>query len=425
MPDWTGALTNISMPKSIITAFFDDLRSVSARDRVYVLFWILGPLIYLVERTPADAWLVLIGLGFLFHSAVTSSWQWVKTGWVKLFLGFWLIMLTMSALSTNPSYALGEAIAWIRFPLYAAACAFWIGTNRARLNMMMLMMTIGTIIMMAILSVEFVDVVQHGNTEGGRLGGPYGDLVPGSFLGKAMLPLAVVMSALAMSLPIRLSLLPLLLTGCLVLFTIFTGERINSLLIALAVFLAAFTWKFDLRRTLFFGVMAATLLFAAIQNIPALSDRYDLARHSETSNYFDSPYWFSVRPGIVAAIKNPITGIGVGMHRLECATISHGPDWLPGINNCHPHPHQFYVQIAEETGLLGLLAGLAAIGALVRATIINTHRSSLYARLAWIPVTMVFFPQPSADFFGQWNNLFLWFAVGLAMAMARDTHSDR
>ena len=412
------------MPRSIITAFFDDLRSSSVRDRIFVLFWTLGPFIYLIERTPADAWLTLVGIGFIIHSMVTNSWQWTQTGWVRLFLGFWLIMLITSALSSNPSYALGEAIAWIRFPLYAAACVFWIGINRTRLNMMMLMMTLAAITMMAILGVEFVKVVQQGNSIGSRLGGPYGDPIPGSFLGKAMLPLAVVMSALAMSRPIASSLLPLVLAGCLVLFTIFTGERINSLLIAIAVFLASFAWKYDLRRIFLYGILAVAILFTTIQNIPTLSDRYDLARHSETSNYFESPYWFSVRPGIVAALEHPVAGIGVGMHRLECATISHGPEWLPGVNNCHPHPHQFYVQLIEETGLLGLLAALAAIGALVRATIVNTHRSSIYARLAWIPVTMVFFPQPSADFFGQWNNLFLWFAVGLALAMARDTHSD-
>lgn len=418
-------MAKFRLPRTILADFVNDLRSASRLDKAFLVFWVMGPVIYLIERTPADIWLSLVGIGFITQAAVSKNWQWARAGWVKLILLFWVIMLVSSALSANPLYALGEAAVWIRFPLYAAACAFWIGTNRARLNMMMMMMALASIVMCAFLGVEFIDVAQNGNEFGGRLGGPYGDLLPGSFLGKAMAPLAVLLSALAISLPMRAAMLPLLAAGGLVFCTIITGERVNGLLICLAVFLAAFAWQFKPKRVALYATLASVLLLGALQNIPALWERYDPSRHQEVSNYFESPYWFSVRPGVVAALENPVLGIGVGMHRLECATMSAGPLWLPGDNECHPHPHQFYVQLAEETGGLGLIAGVAAIVTIIISTLVGTQRSSMYARLAWIPVTLMFFPQPSADFFGQWNNLFLWFAVGLAMAMARDTHTDR
>lgn len=41
-------------------------------------------------------------------------------------------------------------------------------------------------------------------------------------------------------------------------------------------------------------------------------------------------------------------------------------------------------------------------------------------RVAWIVPFALFWPiTGSADFFGQWNNVFLWSAVGLAISMSR------
>ena len=127
-----------------------------------------------------------------------------------------------------------------------------------------------------------------------------------------------------------------------------------------------------------------------------------------------------MRPGIVSALDSPVTGIGVGMHRLHCPAIPQGPHWLVGQNDCHPHPHQFYVQLAEETGLFGLLTGIIMIVSIIITAAAGRKHRTLYSSIAWIPPALLFFPQPSADFFGQWNNLFLWFAIGLALAMAQD-----
>ena len=97
---------------------------------------------------------------------------------------------------------------------------------------------------------------------------------------------------------------------------------------------------------------------------------------------------------------------------------------LVGQNDCHPHPHQFYVQLAEETGIFGLLTGVIMIVSIIITAANGRSNRTLYSSLAWIPPALLFFPQPSADFSGQWNNLFLWFAVGLALAMAQDQHAN-
>ena len=398
----------------IIADFQSDLRSSTRWDFGFALLWITGPLLYLIERTPADAWLSLMVIGFIPRSTRYNEWRWLREGWVKSVTAFWVIALIASALSKNVGYSVGEAVVWIRFPLYAAACMYWIGSSPARLNMMLAVMAAATGIMITVLAVE----IWATGATASRLSGPYGDLIPGSFLGKAMMPLAITLCAAALRFPLFVSLIPATGAGAIFIFTLLTGERINTALCGLALLLVALISKKEWRRFLLYGVTACLTLAIVVTMHPGAKNRY-LAEKTEVTTYFESEYWFSVRPGIVAALDNPTFGIGVGMHRLECENIDPGPDWLPGRNGCHPHAHQFYIQLAEETGIIGLIAGIVMIASIIKAAAAGRRRDNMLAKLAWIPPALMFFPQPSADFFGQWNNLFLWFAVGLALAMSK------
>ena len=409
---------------SVIRATLQELRSslhgASKWDIWFIWLWLAGPFLYLIERTPADIWLSVFGIAFILRSFQVNQWHWLSAFWVRSVGLFWLVALLTSALSENPLYSLGEAVAWIRFPLYAAACMFWLGTSRARLNMMFVTMGVATAIMAVILAVELGSAILLSSTHLGRLSGPYGDLVPGNFLGKAMMPLATILAAMAMGKSLKHGLGLAMVSGLIVIFTVITGERVNSALAGLAVFLASFAWVVRPRRIILFGTLAATGFLILFATLPGIGDRFSPENRAEITDYFNSPYWFSVRPGIVAAMDSPVTGIGVGMHRLHCPAIPQGPHWLVGQNDCHPHPHQFYVQLAEETGLFGLLTGIIMIVSIIVTAAAGRKHRTLYSSLAWIPPTLLFFPQPSADFFGQWNNLFLWFAIGLALAMAQD-----
>ena len=69
--------------------------------------------------------------------------------------------------------------------------------------------------------------------------------------------------------------------------------------------------------------------------------------------------------------------------------------------------------------MLGFAAGLLMISALV-ITLFRAGRANnqnVAAATAYIVPLGLFFPlQSTADFFGQWNNIFLWSAVALSMA---------
>ena len=136
-------------------------------------------------------------------------------------------------------YSIGETIAWFRFPLFAIAVVFWLGKDRRMLHAMLGSMTVGMMLMGAILALEIVLVGQ----QGGRLSWPYGDLVPGNYLAKACLPAFVVLVAIATSAGKQHA----RLAGIVVILSLFsslmTGERINFLIRLCGGLLAAIVWR--------------------------------------------------------------------------------------------------------------------------------------------------------------------------------------
>ena len=102
--------------------------------------------------------------------------------------------------------------------------------------------------------------------------------------------------------------------------------------------------------------------------------------------------------------------------------IIRNPLWLPGINYCGNHPHNFYIQLFAETGIIGLFLGtLMFLGIILKCY--NTKNNNSFCPLnttIFITPLALFFPfQQMGSFYGQWGNLFLWFAIGYALCVSQ------
>ena len=131
-------------------------------------------------------------------------------------------------------------------------------------------------------------------------------------------------------------------------------------------------------------------------------------------------YWGAWRGGIQQTLKNPIIGIGPSGTRKTCSKLNaEFPKWLPGKNYCGNHPHNFYIQLSAETGFIGLIIGSLMFIAIIK-TCYNARNVNLNCPMnstAFIVPLALFFPlQQFGSFYGQWGNLFTWFAIGFALS---------
>lgn len=389
----------------------DALSAMSGWERGFHIFWLLGPFILLIERSPADAWVTILAVAFAVRAFIKKDASWLRFFWVKAAFAFWAVTIIAGALSELPLIATGEALIWFRFPLFAMATIFWLGTDKRLLYAMLIATFFGLIIMCGILTAEIAIEGQ----KGGRLMWPYGDLVPGNYVAKVGLPVFTVMVALAVSVKGRIAAISGFIALVTMLISVMTGERINFLIRACGGMLAGLVWKPKWSRYLglvFVEVMAVVLVFQAM---PDMGNRYLNAFIDQLPTGSQSSYYLTMKPGIMAAQEAPILGIGTGNMRHFCLDIVGDTPKL----QCHPHPHNFYIQLAAETGIIGLIFGTIFMWSIIwfcfRTSFKN--RDNVVLATAWVIPFGLFWPiTSSADFFGQWNNVFMWSAVALALA---------
>ena len=379
------------------------------------IFYLLGPFFMLIERSPADAWLTLCGLAFLARCIVRRDWSWTKFFWVRAVLAFWAWCIISASLSEMPGYSLGEAAVWIRFPLFAFASAFWLARDPRILMAMLFSMAIGVLIMTGILFAEYMIMGQHE----GRLSWPYGDLNPGNYLAKAGLPFFCVLVALAVSENSKAAGLAASLAFITIVASILTGERVNFILRAMAGMLAGLVYRPKWSNVALFIFVKALTVAGFIFLKPIYGQRI-FHFISQLPIHKNSSYLRLWKSGMDAFHTSPLTGIGPDNYRVLCSSISMGKPHFA----CQTHPHNYYVQILSETGLIGLSLSfvmvISVIWICVKANFAN--RGSVLAATCFVVPFGFFFPvQSTADFFGQWNNIFMWSAIAFSLAVAHQT----
>ena len=402
------------MFQTIWTGLGDALAEMPRWEKGFHIFWLLGPFILLIERSPADIWLSVLAIAFVIRSIFKSDGAWLRVFWVRACFMFLAVCMVSSAVSAIPSYAFSEGLAWFRFPLFAMATAFWLGADKRLLYAMLVSTALGMFLMTGILTAE---VIIEGQ-KGGRLSWPYDDLVSGNYLSKVGLPAFTIMVALAIGAKPKLASIMGGLSLISIIMSVLTGERINFLIRACGGMLAALVWQPNWRRyiiLIIFEIFAVAAVFVAMPNV---QDRFTEAVVNSLPTGSHSDYYRVMGGGLSVFETAPVLGIGPATHRELCPSIL---DETPEFR-CDNHPHNYYIQLLTETGVIGLIAGSVMIISIIWAAFAGWrhNRANVVAATAFVIPFGLFFPiQSTGDFFGQWNNIFMWSAIALALAAAR------
>ena len=393
------------------------LKKLNFFEKFLFYFWFLGPFLYLLERSPADIWLTFFSLVFLGRSLYLDDWSWIKIKWFQFAILLWVTTLISSVLGPMPIFTFGEGFFWIRFPLYAVATQYWLASNRDVRIIMLFVLILTLMIMSIILFAEAFFEPKE------RLTWPYGDLIPGSYLAKFCLPASCVLIAVAFSKLSRIS----ALSGFYFLLTLFasflTGERNNFIIRICSSIIALFSYQMDLKKYIyrtFIIILTLFLTLIFLVNNKSFKEEFRALNFVDKIPHlsFNNSYWGTWRSGIQQGIEKPLLGVGASGTRYTCGYLQ-DIKWLPGKNYCGNHPHNSYIQVFAETGIIGLIFFLFMVFYILRDCYNSRkiNKNCVLACTAFIIPIAFFFPiQQSGSFFGQWNNLFMWFSIGFALS---------
>ena len=425
----------------LYSSFYDGynkIKNLSKFQKLMTYFWVLGPFIFLIERDPADLWLTLISITFLIRCFLKKDWNWAGQLWFVFAFLFWIVSMTSGILGPYDKYSFFQGFIWIRFPLYVAAAQVWLGKDRDIRMVMFVSILIGMLIMCLILMAEIIYEPKE------RLTWPYGDSVPGSYLTKISLPIYCTFIALITFKFKRFSILSSIISIGTLTIVLSTGERSNFLIRFFSGILAFFSWrknKLNAFKSFIFFMVILLLIITLFLNFNKSKKKSTDFHNSNYDRYVtqffksiplvntsdDNSYWGAWRSGIHQGLIKPIIGLGPSSSRKHCKTLSEkGIDWLPGKNYCGNHPHNYYIQIFAETGLIGLILGTLMFYYLFKTCYkgrFSDPRCPITSICYIIPLAFFFPLQQTGSFFGQWGNLFIWFPIGFCIAQIQDYKS--
>jgi O-antigen ligase len=112
-------------------------------------------------------------------------------------------------------------------------------------------------------------------------------------------------------------------------------------------------------------------------------------------------------------IDNPIIGNGIKSFRIKCWTKLHLPNRV-----CSSHPHNYYLELLNDTGLLGTLFLVCVIFYLITNKFFNFKYYEKNEKLLFICLLIIiiaeFFPlKSSGSFFSTTNSSFIFLILGI------------
>lgn len=398
----------------------------------------LLPIAALFGNAPADIALVLTVIVFLGTSE--NLLQTLKQSrFIQLSTIFWLWILLCSALSLFPKHSFQDSLPWIRFPLYAFALSIWLSAHyQSHRNAFLTSAIIGSIIQFSVMGYQFIsrriaeDFIVGAAA---RLTGTFEKQMAGWYI--VGISLIIVLEILQMVRENRLTdrrrVIGLFFVGLTSLFMLMSGELINTV-----AFLGTVFFFFVFRRTnnikniipsliTFSLILIIVVLFAWLDQ--GLHDRFVTAINYRLPWLPTSDYYPPLKAGYEFALQNLLFGVGPKNTFNYCQALKEQGfiDTLKLFNadGCPWHPHNLYLQIAAETGLVGLALFSSIVVYFLIAAIAAFKRADGSNNIAIAILFIALFPlQTYSQAFGQSRNFYLWTLIGFALSTVR-TISER
>ncbi|HBK09055.1 MAG TPA: polymerase [Acetobacteraceae bacterium] len=392
---------------------------------------LLLPAALMYARAFGDGVLSVIAVLFLISAGITRSWGWLKAPWTRLMLAFWVWMMVCTWLAGS-QHALAQATASIRFFVFIAALETWVladpGTRR-RLWYVILGCAVWILIECWQQYLFGVNEIGWPRWADGALTGPFrGPTAGGAYLMvffPAFLPLCFLLLRRDKAME-RLAGVAVMILAAATMILI--GQRMPALLMTLGLVVSGLLFRqVRLPVILTIAVSVAVLALLPVISPPAF-EKLVVHFTEQVQHFWATPYGLIFGRAMTMIQAHPWIGLGWDGFRDNCMNPTYlgGVSWLPVSDpasplGCNIHPHNYWLQIATDAGLVGVVLFAALVVLWLRrirgvaGDLGNDRRAALL-----VIVFVVMWPIASAtSLFTVPNAGWIFLMVGWGLAEAR------
>lgn len=215
---------------------------------------------------------------------------------------------------------------------------------------------------------------------------------------------------------------------------IISGERTAIFLTFMAIFLTIFFLKLSLKKISIIILLALAIVTLAFHLFPKVKERVvdrtfnEVFYKSDSSkkainkkiSLFSEGHQDHIESGILIFKNHFVKGVGVRNYRVECKKDIYKKI---GKYYCTTHPHNTFIQILSETGIIGFTFFIICLGFVYLKLYINfkeiyLKKSEINTKVVILLIIIVvnFFPLiPSGSFFNNWLSTLYFFPIGLIL----------
>ena len=389
-----------------------------------------------------DLSISIISICFLFTIFIKHEWKYVKNKFFIIFIIWTFYLIIRSVLTENPNLSLQSSLFYWRFGIFSLA-VWYLLDNIKNFKRNFFFITLIVFLFMSLDGfIQFVTGVNLiGNTyysiDGQRISGLFGDeAILGNFTSRILPVLIALFFSFSKNYKIYsfMSVLFIFLSGSLILIS---GERTAFLYFSIFVFIIFLLLnKYRIEKLLIIlvSIIFLTILFTSNSSI---KQRFFLNTIIETQvsqgitlqNIIPKTYEPIYLSSYKIFLDNPYFGIGTKMYRYSCSKEEYFVE-----NGCSTHPHNTYLQLLAETGIIGIMPVITIFIVLLflymkHLIIYLINRKSLLKNEEIILMSSIFistFPfLPSLNFFHNWYSILTFLPVGFLLHLISIKKSNK
>ncbi len=390
---------------------------------------LLLPLTLLHARALAEILIAGIDLLFLVHVVLARDGAWLRQPFARA-AGVWWLWLVLCSLLAGGGLLMG--LAAVRLPLLAVAVE-WLLRPQARRRWLWVLLT-AAFVWIGLESWQQTltghNLFGQGRWPDGSLTGPFNKPRAGPAFILLFFPVVVPAGMALLAGRARAKAWGLVAIALAVLTMLLIGQRMPSVLMLLGLAVSALLLP-GLRPSGLAACLAGVVLLVALPVIsPATNAKLVVTFAGQMRHFAASDYGLIFTRAAGLARQHPVIGTGFDGFRHDCsATLATYRTTRPPpriVHGCNIHPHNYYLEAADNAGLPGLLTFIAMVAAalVTLARRLWQHPDPLRVGL-FAGALVALWPVASTSAFTSMpNGGWVFLLLGLGFAVSSDTRAE-
>ena len=381
----------------------------------------------------ADTIGVILTIYFITKSVIQKNFEYYTKIYFVLFILFCIFISLNSIFNAQNFVSIKSSITYFRFGLFALAIHYILKSNHEKLKIFFycLILTLFILSLDSIIQKIFgFNIIGLEVKNQIRISSFFGDeLILGSFIVK-ILPITLAFM-IYLNKEVKLYKILTILIASLIPILLSAEKNAFISFILFSFFIIFFiNYKIKIKMIMFFIIISTIFsIFSIDKNIKfRLINHYGESMMSSNSIY-TAVHLSHFKTAYKMYLDKPINGHGSKMFRFKCSDQKYIYDEF----SCSTHPHNFYLQIMAETGLIGLFFVLFFYLCLISIffkSIFFKKISILSHKLPHSIITcsllITFLPiSTSGSIFNNWLSAMNFFSIGILLFFIEENKTEK